>query len=207
MPIVILAALLLFLLGGGGDEIVERIANGALVGPATTLDADGEVDADPGALAQTAGYPLEEYSVARVLMSEVGGQDNAYLHAVAWVLRNKAAEGGSTITELVTAPSGLYGHQNAGTGAKFVASGQDPRERHAEEAHLVMSGQVPDPTGGATHFFSPRTQDAIAARDGGKTAADIFAAWAAPGGLYPEGAVAFVPEGIDGDVLTLWRRA
>jgi len=209
MPVLLLVVLVLLAFAGSEavTELVEHTTNGQLVGPATSLDADGEVDADPGALAQAAEYPVDEYSLARALMSEVGTEGNQYLHAVAWAIRNRAAERGTTITELVTAPSGLYGRQNAGTGAKFVATGQDPRERHAVVAHLVLTGQVPDPTGGATHFFSPRTQDVLAARDGGKDAAAIFAAWAAPGGLYPGGAVPVVPDGIDGNILTLWRRA
>jgi len=217
----LLVLVLLVLLFVGGP-VVDRIVNGARVGPATTLGDDGLVDADPAQLASAAGLDLETYSLARALASEHGQDADVYCEAVAWAIRNKAIERNTTIFDLVTngagtAGDGRYGEQKAAAGTKYCSTKVDPSERHVRIAAAVSSAdQALDPTGGATHFYSPRAQDALEqkAEDGdsryakylGRTAAVIDATWRAPGGLYPRGAEPVVPAGIDPEVLTLYRR-
>jgi Cell Wall Hydrolase len=221
---VLLFALVLLVLvwlgaAGGGSELTEAIdavaspiINGPLVGPATTTGADGIVPDDPAELAAAAGLDIETYSLARALMSEHGQDPDAYLVAAGWAIKNFAAEQGRTITALLTdgkgdAGDGRYGRQSAAAGTKYADTHQDPRERHVRIASEIMAGDIRDPTGGATHFFSPKAQDALAAKDPKwKPAADLLASWTAPYGLYPQGAHVVAVSGVDPYRLTLLAR-
>jgi hypothetical protein len=209
--VVVLAALLLFT----GPAVVETIVNGPRIGPKTELGGDGLVAVDPAELAAAADLDVDVYALARALMSEHGWDPENYLVAIGWAIRNKAEERGTTVLRLLTdgagtAGDGRFGAQNASAGTKYASTQQDPHERHVRVAGYVLSAPPAlDPTRGATHFFSPRTQDALAARgESGyvKTAAQVDADWRAPGGLYAAGAVPVVPPGIDPQRLTLYRR-
>jgi hypothetical protein len=221
--VLVLVLVAVLLLAGGAevvDQVVGKIVNGPRVGPATRLRADGLVDGDPTALAAAAGLDLKTYALARALVSEHGNDPDVYLIAIGWAIRNKAAERGVSLFELLTDGKGvagdwLFGEQKAAAGTKYAATGQDPAQRHATIASFVLSSSS-DPTGGATHFFSPKAQDSLAAKAEtdpqyakykDKPAVVINESWTAPGGLYPSGAVPVVPPGIDGYRLTLYRRA
>lgn len=219
LVVVVLVVLLLL----GGETVVSRIVNGARVGPATKLRDDGLVDGDPDALAWEAGLEVNTYALARCLASEHGQDPDVYLQAVAWAVRNKANERGMTLLQLLTdgagtAGDGWFGEQKAAAGTKYASTKVDPSERHVRVAREVSSApQSSDPTAGATHFYSPQAQDALAAKAAagdaryakysGRDAAFIDASWRAPGGLYASGAEPVVPPGIDPRVLTLYRRA
>lgn len=206
----------------GDDVSTGGSNNGAIVGPPTTVGGDGLVDADPQELADAAGLDVETYALARCLASEHARDPDLYLVCVGWAVRNKADERGQSVLELLTngagtAGDGYFGEQKANAGTKYASTAHDPNQRHVVAAAAVMSGSTPDPTGGATHFFSPMSQDDLAEKAAagderfrkyaGKDAAYIMRTWAAPGGLYPQGAVPVVPPGIDGRRLTLWRAA
>jgi len=64
--------------------------------------------------------------------------------AVGWTVLNRLEAGtfGATIEEVVTA-RGQYAHN------------QEPTSGIRELAEKLLSGKIPDPTGGATYFFSP----------------------------------------------------
>lgn len=64
--------------------------------------------------------------------------------AVGWTVLNRVKSGtyGGTIEEVATAP-GQYAYS------------QNPTPEIRELAEKLLAGQIPDPTGGATHFFSP----------------------------------------------------
>jgi hypothetical protein len=134
---------------------------------------------------------------------------------VAWAIRNYAAERGQTVAAVLLAGNGAsfghFGAQNAAAGGKYASTQQDPRQRHVKVASAVLAApKLMDPTGGATHFFSPAAQDALAARSASgytRGAADTIATWTAPGYFYPSGAELIVPPGIDGNRLSLFRRA
>jgi hypothetical protein len=217
LVVALVAALLLF--GGPAadvvDDVVGAVVNGPRVGPATSLRDDGLVDADPAQLAAAAGLDLDTYALARCLMSEHGNDGDAYLIAVAWAVRNMAAERGTSVFDLLTdgkgsAGDGLFGRQDAAAGTKYASTQQDPHQRHATWAAFVMSSDPStDPTGGATHFFSPRTQDVLHQRNPSayKTSLEIVNSWTAPGGLYAAGAETVIPVGVDSNRLTLFRRA
>jgi hypothetical protein len=219
--VVVAIVLLLFLLGG--EAVIDRVVNGPRVGPKTVVADDGLINEAPADLAYAAGLDLETYALARCLASEHGQDPDVYLYVVAWAVRNRAIERGVKISRLLTDGSGTngdgyFGEQKAAAGTKYASTIVDPCERHARIAATVSaSSQDSDPTAGATHFFSPKAQDALAARAAagdaryakylGKDAAFIDASWSAPGGLYAGGAVPVVPPGIDSRILTLWRAA
>lgn len=213
----VLVAIVALLLMGG--DVIDRIVNGPRVGPRTNLGDDGLVEGDPRELAAAAGLDAEVYALSRCLASEHGQDADVYLSCVGWAVRNMARERGVSLLELLTAGSGTsgdgyFGEQKAAAGTKYASTRVDPSERHVRVAAEVYGGVV-DPTAGATHFFSPRAQDALAARAeddpalakyDGHDAAYIDARWRAPGGLYAQGAEPVVPAGVDARVLTLYRR-
>lgn len=211
--IVVVVLVLVLLLGG--PMVADSIVNGSRVGPKTAVGADGLVDGIPDELASAAGLDVDTYALARALVSEHGWDPDAYLTAIAWAMRNKAEERGVSLVRLLTdgagtAGDGRFGRQNAPAGTKYASTQTDPSERHVRIAAEVIVAPVSlDPTRGATHFFSPRTQDALAAKGAAgytRTAAQVDADWRAPGGLYAAGAAPVVPPGIDPGRLTLYRR-
>ena len=165
MGLVVVALVVLWLFFAGGAEVVQSIAisatNGDRVGPATALDANGVVTEVPNVLAQAAGLDLETYSLARAIASEHGNDPTAICIAVAHVILNSARETHRTVVDRIVPTSGkwagLYARQRAD--GRYVATMNDPHERHVQIARAVLTGAVADPTGGATHFFSPRAQD------------------------------------------------
>jgi hypothetical protein len=210
--LVAIVLVLLFVLGGAADTVIGKVTNGPIVGPVTTVGDDGLVDGDPAELAAAAGLDVDTYALARCMASEHPTDPDVYLFAIGWAVRNYAAERGLSVVELLTggrgtAGDGYFGAQNASAGTKYASTARDPRQRHVDAAQAVISGYVPDPTGGATHFFSPQTQDWLAEHKGAKDSETIMRTWAAPGGLYASGAVPVVPDGIDPRRLTLWRQA
>jgi hypothetical protein len=211
----------LFLVMAVGPEVAERLSNGAIVGRTTTPDAEGIIWTPPLELAAAADVDVETYALARCLASEHAADPTPYLRAVGWAVKNKARERRVSLLVQLTDGAGergdgYFGEQKAKAGTKYASTARDPHERHIEVAREIVYEAIPDFTGGATHFFSPRAQDQLAAKAAagderyakylGKDAAFIFASWSAKG-LYPGGAVAVVPPGIDGNRLTLWRRA
>jgi len=230
---VVLLVVLLFA-GGGADIVIDNLENGPIVGPTTTVADNGLIPDDPALLAQLAGYDVNTYALARCIASEHPRDPTLYETCVAWAVRNKAAEGGRSVFDLLTdgagvAGDGYFGEQKAAAGTKYASTVNDPHHRHVQVADLVMSSPTSaDPTKGATHFFSPNAQDALAAKAQdlqdradageelttseqtylkylGKDADYIDASWTAKG-LYPGGAERVIVDGVDPDVLSLYRR-
>lgn len=90
--------------------------------------------------------------LAKVIASEAGSVwDNEWVRCsdkerstVGWTVLNRLEAGtfGKSIKEVVTAPE-QYAHN------------QEPTSKIRELAKELLEGDIPDPTGGATHFFSP----------------------------------------------------
>lgn len=188
-----------------GSLLGSLVGRGRRVGPRTAINILGVVPQDPQQLADQAGLPLEVYALARMISSENGNDSPAIKLAIAWAALNHAGGADQVAAVLLRGRGSADGHfarQNAG--GKYASTALDPFEDDVRIAQAVVSGSVPDPTGGATNFYSPRTQDALAARnvDGyGKDAAAVDAAWRASG-LDPVD----VP-GVDPDYMRFYRRA
>lgn len=95
----------------------------------------------------------------RTLLGEAGGEGPEGMAAVAHVLKNRAFDSrwGGSITDIAKAPQ-QFSTWNAGAGG----NGPDRIDPHSaaykragEIFDAVMSGNVVDPTAGATHFYSP----------------------------------------------------
>ncbi len=110
-----------------------------------------------GQAAATLGAPvtIEEYTLARMVACEStsaakGGNDEEK-EAIVWVALNDAnANNGGNIVACVTGGHG-YGHQ--GSLRKYATALNDPTGHHLQIVRDCMTGRVPDPTGGATHFL------------------------------------------------------
>ena len=99
--------------------------------------------------------------IVRTVWGEARGEDPTGQQAVAAVIRNRA--GGGDPAGVIFAPNQFEPWNNPQTRAQLEAL--DPRspEYQAILANVrpVLNGQAPDPTNGATHFYSPSAQAAL----------------------------------------------
>lgn len=192
-------------------KAVNKVRNGAIVGPKANAPAGGVWEMPPASLAAAAGVDLEVYSLARMASSEHGSDADAYIVAICWAVRNAAGyvAGKTNITAKLTkrgssALSGFYGDQ-ATKPIAYASTRFSPYERHVRIAREVLAlPKSVDPTGGATNFYSPQAQDKLHAKDPktwSRDAAAVDADWRRDG-LEPV-AVA----GVAARRLTLYRKA
>jgi len=84
------------------------------------------------------------YWLAKAIMSEASVGTPEERAAVGWTVLNRLRSGGygNSIKDIVTSP-GQY------------ATGQEPTAEIVARAKDLLEGKIPDPTDGATYFFSP----------------------------------------------------
>ena len=99
---------------------------------------------------------LDEYSLARVIMSEAGQRNDETQQWIGWAVRNEAVERMVSVHHLATDGDGQYQSQTDAGG--FVATRQEPGRLQGVNAMEVME-ELSDPTRGVRRFFSPRSQD------------------------------------------------
>lgn len=81
------------------------------------------------------------HDLARVITTEAGGEGEAAMVAVGWTLRTRMLR---DVVPSIHAAWGGYQHGHPATStATRIATG-------------IMAGTIPDPTNGATHFYTPR---------------------------------------------------
>lgn len=80
--------------------------------------------------------------LARVLQSEVSVGNETERNAVGWTLLNRMNRNG---TNAVRDVDGAYSRN------------QEPTSRMRELAGRLLRHEIPDPTNGATHYYSPRS--------------------------------------------------
>lgn len=145
-------------------------------------------------------------SLARVMHSEWASGTDFERTVIAWATLNEATAHGLNVTAYVTRPFDTYGSQEEG---RPVSSARVPPASSSSWtiAAQILDGTIPDPTGGATRYFDPTTQDAMHERWlRGETAVrylsseEIIAKWTG------EGLQAFTLPGTRGDQLVLFRR-
>ena len=116
---------------------------------------------------------LDRDLAIRAVLAEAGNQGPVGQAAVAHVIRNRMAAGrygGSDARGVVLAKNQFEPFNHFGTGhendpARFHPS--DPAYQEAGKiVDAVMTGQLRDPTGGATHFYAPVAQAQLAKSDG-----------------------------------------
>ena len=119
--------------------------------------------------------------LAKTLQAEAGNQGLGGMMAVGSVIRNRMGQGGS-LRDVILAPA-QFSAWNKFTGAAGGEQGQDmaamkPSEDAYAAADAILSGNAPDVTGGATHYYNPSISDPAwgqkAGGDWAKIGAHIF---------------------------------
>lgn len=102
--------------------------------------------------------------VIRAALAEAGGSGPSGMVAVAHVVKNRLSHGkfGNSAKEIVLAPNQFEPFNHWGTGKNNDPKRFDPRSqeyrRVGELVDSVFSGELPDLTSGATHFYAPDLQ-------------------------------------------------
>lgn len=153
--------------------------------------------ADPVASGQPAGpqapalAPAHRDLAIRTIYGEAGNEPDQGQAAVAAVIRNRMQAGrygGDTIPGVVLAKNQFEPWGNADARSRMMAlKPDDPRyQKLGSIVDQVFSGQMEDPTGGATHFVAPAAQAALGRG---------MPAWAQGEGLPIGRHTFFAPEG------------
>lgn len=104
--------------------------------------------------------PEERDLAIRTIAGEAGGEPDMGQAGVAAVLRNRLNSGayGKNLQSVIMAPA-QFSLWNKGDPAGDLARGLDPNSPQYQKIGSafdgVMSGQIPDPTNGATHYYNP----------------------------------------------------
>ena len=137
---------------------------------------DGIIPTLPVDLAASAGIDIDQYSLARAMQSEESSHDGRV--AIGWAIRNHCANLSESITDVLTANPknpASDGHYSKEMPGKYCTTAHSPTSTTLDLAASIISGEIPDPTGGATFWDGPAAQDAAHARDPEKYTRD----WAA----------------------------
>lgn len=120
------------------------------------------VQADPGGLAAQAGVGIDQYALARMIASEIGSGTFAEQVACAECARNKAAERGVSVSQLLLRANprsaqsdGLFSRHivKEDGSTKWASTFQSPSKENSLAAVAVMNGS--NSTGGAVDFYAP----------------------------------------------------
>jgi hypothetical protein len=166
----------------GGVGLLRLMgSSGALVGQAEQHDydtgdllADGQQPTAPTiSVAQRAEATEENVGLlARLIFAEAGDHWNVpgAMEGVGWTARNRVGAPGfrKTLPDVILKPGGFDGPKNsqwqkAGDPSKLTGKDAVAYQRALEVARGVLSGDIPDPTGGATFFYSRKPNQAVPA--------------------------------------------
>jgi spore germination cell wall hydrolase CwlJ-like protein len=141
------------ILGSGGQPIAAD-ADGAYTDPNATMLPAGGID------------PKHRDMLIRTVFGEAANQPTEGQAAVAAVIKNRMAAGrygGTDVPSVVRAPNQFEPWNNPDAKAGMLAlNPSDPRyQKIGNIVDQVMTGQMADPTSGATHFFAPKAQAAL----------------------------------------------
>ncbi len=95
----------------------------------------------------------------RTTYGEARGEPEQGQQGVDWVIRNRARAAGRPISDIVFAPGQFEPWNNPATRAQMLAL--DPASPEYQRLKATLEASTTDPTGGATHFYSPRAQAAL----------------------------------------------
>lgn len=101
--------------------------------------------------------------IVRTVYGEAGGESPEGQRAVASVIRNRVQQSGMSPTGVIFAPGQFEPWNNPKTRAKLEALDPASRDYQSILANIrpTLDGTTADPTGGATHFYSPTAQAAL----------------------------------------------
>lgn len=109
------------------------------------------------------GIDPETDLIVRTVYGEARGESPEGQRAVAAVIRNRAQQSGMGTQGVIFAPNQFEPWNNPQTRAGLERLDPNSREYQAILANVrpVLAGQAADPTGGATHFYSPTAQASL----------------------------------------------
>lgn len=102
-------------------------------------------------------------AITRTVYGEASGEGPVGQAAVAGVIANRARQSGMTPADVVTAKGQFEPWSDPAARARMqnLAPESPVYQQIAEAAIPVVTGQAPDPTGGADHFYAPKAQAAL----------------------------------------------
>ena len=95
-------------------------------------------------------------SVVRTVAGEAGGEPPIGQQAVAHVIMNRAQSSGMAPADVVAAPGQFESWKTAKV--QGLSSSDPTYQKVLHNITPALSGEAPDPTGGATHFLNPKLQ-------------------------------------------------
>jgi hypothetical protein len=144
------------------------MADGAFSGWSgpTATTADGQtlplIEIKPTGGGNLGGVNMSSHDIdalVRTTAAEAGNQGPKGQQAVAHVILNRSNNTGKSPVSVVTQPGQFEGYDNGN--ASKITPDSEQYKTVANNISGVLSGQVPDPTNGATHFYSPKAQAAL----------------------------------------------
>lgn len=125
---------------------------------------EGVVIESPADEAKRLNVDVDTLSLARAMVSEERTSGETARVAVGHAVLNHAKSSKISVTKLVTRSKthpeadGRYSRQDKG---KYCTTFDPPTEDSLVLATNIISGSIPDPTGGATLFDNPTSQDLL----------------------------------------------
>jgi spore germination cell wall hydrolase CwlJ-like protein len=107
--------------------------------------------------------PVDRDLMIRTIIGEAGDQGPQGQAAVAHVIMNRVAAGkyGQTPSDVVLAPHQFEPWSTRSGELRAINPNSAAYQNVGDIVDMSASGDVPDPTGGATHFFAPKAQAAL----------------------------------------------
>lgn len=102
--------------------------------------------------------------VVRTVIGEAANEGPAGWQAVAAVIRNRANQSGLSPSQVVLAPNQFEPWGSRRAELEGLDANSPQYQQVAQAVHGIFSGAAEDPTGGATHFYSPTSQAALGRR-------------------------------------------
>jgi spore germination cell wall hydrolase CwlJ-like protein len=99
----------------------------------------------------------------RTILGEAANQGPRGQAAVAHVILNRTAEGnyGATPSHVVLAPNQFEPWSTKSKELMAIKPTSPAYQQAGDIVDMVAGGEIPDPTNGATHFYSPSSQAAL----------------------------------------------
>ena len=141
----------------------RQLAGGGSTTPGTSIATGGTISPFVATNLPDGVSPAEDQMV-RTVIGEAANQGTIGQQAVAAVIKNRMDAGKQGAQDVIFAPNQFEPWNNPKTRATLEAI--DPTSKQYQDilnnaVRPVMAGTAKDPTGGATHFYSPTTQKAL----------------------------------------------